>query len=345
MNRTGLHERPNGLTRLLYRMKQVLRVLAILLTATPGLAHADEDTNIVAEVIGRFQASKPGVVMHYEATYTLLRIRLMRVAGATLKATEGVWRSGVSNEWIPACLIDFHIASPKAAGGSEEGSVSLFKRTVSVLTLPDLRIITYAKVNDEYIKPFFGAGRRMTYVETYDFQSGGLTYRRHDAVSGAVETNLPGMADLAKQSTEVGDVLRALDAAYRHDGAAKPPVENSVHFNVDGAVRTFALQMKRGRIWVPVLSRKLTALYADVSPKEEHAGRNESFSMWCVPFRAFSRETQDPELKTLGETSLEYSMLPLSGEYSLFLGAIQCTLTSICTQVSGSLPGMAAHAP
>jgi hypothetical protein len=326
-------------------MRRVSVVLAILLTAASGLAHADDDTNIVAEVIGRFRASKPGVVLHYEVTYALLRMRLMRVANATLQATEGAWHGGGSNEWTPACLIDFHVASPGAADGSKRDNVSLFKRTVSVLTLPDLRIITYAKVNDEYIKPFFGAGRRLAYVERYDFQSGGLTYRRRDFVSGAVETNLPGMADLAKQSTEVGDVLRTLNAAYRDTADAKPPVANPVHFNVDGAVRTFALKMKRGRIWVPVLSRKLAALHADVSPEEDHGGRNESFSMWCVPFGAFSKETQDLELKTLGETSLECSMLPLAGEYSLFLGAIQCTLTGICTQANGSLPGMAARVP
>ncbi len=323
-------------------MTRHLGALVLPFLAMTAVAQVTDGTNIVAEVIGRFEASKPTVVMHYDATYALLRIRLMRVAGATLKATEGTWRGAPSDEGVPACLIDFHVASPGAAGGSGEGNVSLFKRTVSVLTLPDLRIITYAKENDETIKPFFGAGRRMKYVEAYDFRSGGLTYRHHDLISGAVETNLPGMADLARQSTEVADVLRTLYAAYHDEAAAKRPVANSVHFNVDGAVRTFGLTMKRGRAWVPVLSRKLAALYADVSPEEDHGSRNESFSMWCVPFRTFARETQDQELKTLGETSLEYSMVPLLGEYSLFLGAIQCTLTGICTQANGTLPGRAA---
>jgi hypothetical protein len=326
-------------------MTRTLGAVLLPLLAMTAVAQAPDGASLVAGVTERFQASKPSVVMSYDVTYALLRIRLKRVAGATLKATEGTWRGASSGERVPACLIDFNVASPGVAGGSGAGSVSLFKRTVSVLTLPELRIITYAKVNDETIKPFFGAGRRMKYVEAYDFQSGGLTYRRHDLVSGVVETNLAGMAELAKQSTEVADVLRTLHAAYGADAAAEPPVANPVHFNVDGAVRAFGLEMKRGRTWVPVLSRKLAALYADVSPQEDHGSRNESFSMWCVPFRAFSRETQDQELKTLGETSLEYSMLPLSGEYSLFLGAIQCTLTGICAQANGSLPGLAGLRP
>lgn len=318
--------------------------MVLPLLAVTAAAQAAADTNIAVEVLGRFHATKPSAVMSYDVAYSLLGIRLKRVAGATLTAAEGLWH-GAADEPVPACLIDFHVASPGATDGSGDGSVRLFKRTVSVLTLPDLRIITYVKVNDETIKPFFGAGRRMKYIETYDFQSGGLVYRRHDLISGGVETNLHGMADLAKQSTEVGSVLRTLYAAYRDEATARPTTASPVHLNVDGAVRPFTLKMKRGRTSVPVLSRRLTALYADVYPKEETGSRNESFSMWCLPFSAFSAETQDPELKKLGETSLECSMLPLLGEYSLFLGAIECTLTGICTRANGSLPGVAACSP
>ena len=312
-------------------MKWILRVLAILWSAMSAFAPAAEDMNIVAEVTGRFRPSKPSVIADYDVTYALLHIRLKRVASATIEATEGAWRSGISNEWTPACLIDFHVASPQRGGGAEE-DISLFKRTVCVLTMPELKILTYAKQNDEFIKPLFMKGRRMKYVEVYNFESGALNYRHHDLVSGAVETNLPGMADLAKQSTEMADVLQTLYAAYREETVAGRPAADKVHFNVEGAVRTFALKTKRGRTSVPVLSPRLSALYADIQPEAEGDSRNESFSMWCMPFREFSAQTPDAELKKLAATSLECSMLPLSGEYSLFLGAIQCTLTNICTQ-------------
>jgi hypothetical protein len=313
-------------------MTRLFRALAIQFLAMTIIVHAADDMNIVAEVIGRFRPSKPTVIMSYDVTYVLLRVRLKRVAGATIKATEGVWRSSISNTWTPACVIDFQVVSPRTGDDKKENNISLFKRTVSVLTMPDLKIITYAKQNDEFIKPFFRKGRRNKYIEIYNFKSGALTYRHHDLVSGAVETNLPGMADLAKQSTEVADVLQTLYAAYHGKSAAEHSVANKVHFNVDGVVRTFELKMKEGRVSVPVLSRKLSALYADVQPEEDSDSLDESFSMWCVPFREFSKETTDPELKNLAETSLECSMLPLSGEYSLFLGAIQCTLTNIFVQ-------------
>ena len=313
-------------------MTRFLSLLVPFCLARAALAQETDDTHVVDEIIGQFRPSKPTAVMSYDVTYALLHIRLKRVAGATIKATEGVWHSSVSNAWIPACMIDFNVASPRTGNDTGSGNVSLFKRTVSVLTLPDLKIIMYAKQNDEFVKPLFRAGRRMKYVESYNFESGAVAYRHHDLVSGAVETNLPGMADLARQSTELADVLQTLYAAYREQPVAGRSIANKVHFNVDGAVRTFTLKMTKGRASVPVLSRKLTGLYADIQPEADTDGGNESFSMWCVPFREFSRETRDPELKKLAATSLECSMLPLSGEYGLFLGAIQCTLTNICTQ-------------
>ena len=316
-------------------MTRRLHLLAALLSGLTVVAQA-AGTDIVSEVIQRFYPLNPSVVVSYDATYALLHIRLKRVASATLEATEGVWHSSPSNTWVPACLIDFDVTSPRSGENSGENHVCLFKRTVSVLTLPDLKIVTYVKHNDEFIKPFFMEGRHMNYVEVYDFESGTLKYRHHDLISGAVETNLPGMADLARQSMEVADVLQTLLAAYRGQAVTGRPVANEVHFNVDGAVRTFALKTQTGRTSVPFLSRKIEALYADVQPVADSDGPDESFSMWCMPFRDFSRETRDPELKKLGATSLECSMLPLSGEYGLFLGAIECTLTCIRTQPRGN---------
>lgn len=293
-----------------------------------SLIQAADDTNIVAEVTGRFHPTKPSVIMNYDATYVLLNIRLKRVADATLKATEGEWRSGGSAKSIPACLIDFHVASPNTADDSE-GSIRLFKRTVSVLSMPDLKIITYAKYNDEFIKPCFRPGRRMHYVEIYNFESGAPTYRHQDLLSGTVETNLPGMTALAKQSTEMADVLQTLYAAYQDKPVAERSFANKVHFNVEGSVRTFDLKMKKGRIRALSLPGKFSALYADIIPEKDSDSRNESFSMWCAPFREFSKKTTDLELQKLASTSQEWSMLPLSGEYALFLGAIHCTLNKI----------------
>ncbi|MEI7879326.1 MAG: hypothetical protein WCI95_00495 [bacterium] len=315
-------------------MTSFLRLLAFQFLAMTALVQAADDKNIIAEVTGRFHPTKPAVMMNYDVTYVLFNISLKRVAEATLKATEGVWCSNLSTGGVPACLIDFQVESPRT-GDAADDNIRLFKRTVSVLTMPELKIITYAKHNDEFIKPFFSPGRRMSYVEIYNFEAGTPTYRHHDLFSGTVETNLPGMADLAKQSTEVANVFQTLYAAYSGQPAPHHARANTVHFNVDGTVRTFDLKMKKGRVSALALPGKFSALYADIQPEKDSDGRNESFSMWCVPFRQFAHDTSDPELKKLAKTSLEWSMLPLSGEYGLFLGAIQCTLTKICVQPQG----------
>jgi hypothetical protein len=306
----------------------ILRRVAIGVAAMATAVHATDDTNVIAEAISRFRPSRPTAVMTYDVTYALLNIRLKRLANATLKATEGTWRSASSGEWRPACLIDFQVASPRTG----DGSVNLSKRTVSVLTLPDLKILTYAKRNDEYIKPLFRKGRRMDYVEVYDFESGALNYRHHDLVTGTVETNLPGKAELARQSTEVAEVLQTLNAAYRDEPVPDHSAAKAVHFNVDGTVKTFTLSMKKGMIPVPFLSMKLNALHGDIAPEDGHGGRSESFSMWCIPFREFSGKTRDSELQKLAASGIECSMIPLAGEYSLFLGSLHCTLAGVCVQ-------------
>jgi len=309
----------------------MIRFLGVFLLSFLGVtvvALAGADTNFFSGVAERFRPSKPSAVMNYDVSYALMSIRLKRVANATMTATEGVWCGSGSNSPSPACMIDFFVTTPLGA----KGDMSLYKRTLSVVTLPDLKLITYVKQNDEFIKPFFGKGRRMNYTEEYNFESPVMTYRRHDFMDGTVETNLPGMADLAKQSTEVADVIRALYASYQGVPVVGRPIVDKIHFNVDGAVRTFDLTMKKGRTSVPVLSRKLMALYADIQPGKGCTDRNESFSMWCVPFREFSRETNDAKLQQLAETSLECSMVPLSGEYALFLGSLQCTLATIGTR-------------
>jgi hypothetical protein len=204
---------------------------------------ADDGSGFFAGVAGRFRASKPAAIMSYDVTYALFNIRLKRVASATLTATEGIWHNTRSGEWTPAYMVDFYVASPQNGAGN----IALFKRTLSVMTMPDLKLITYIKQNDE-------------------------------------------------------------------------------------CIRTFSLKTKKGVISVPLLARKLAVLHADVRNGRDDEDRNESFSMWCMPFRDFSRETSDPELRKLAETSLECSMLPLSGEVALFLGSLQCTLAGIRTE-------------
>ena len=80
---------------------------------------------------------------------------------------------------------------------------------------------------------------------------------------------------------------------------------------------------------MPTLARQVTALYAEVQPEADGKGRSESFSMWCMPFRQYAHAKTNGPLQQLADDSLDCSMVPLSGEYALFLGALQCTLSQM----------------
>lgn len=296
------------------------------LAALAGWSDGADNEAFLKEAVGRFQPSKPAVVMSYDVCYTLANLRLKRVAGATISAVEGDWRSQDGARREAAYRIDFQVASP----GAESGNVRLAKRTLCIVGLSDLQIIRYAKTNDETIKPFFGRERRSRYQELYDFESGALRYRHVDQLTGSVESNLVNMAEMVEQSKELAKLLRTLFEAYRGTPGEPSRELPQVHFNVDGTVVAFELTTRKGRVTVPALERKVGALYADVQPARGSDGASENFSMWCLPFRDFAREAGDPALGQLAETSLECSMLPLQGEYALFLGSLQCTLTNVC---------------
>ena len=285
-------------------------------------------------VTNRFVATRPTVVLDYDASYEFLFFEFKNVAKATLTATEGRWQSAVSNDWIPACLLTFRVHATDSGKDHKDSDVKLDKRTVSVATMPDLRLITYVKINDEFIKPLFRKGRRMKYVESYDFEKGGLNYYRRDLASGATETNLVNGADLSAQSTEVADVLKSLYAAYCvQKGRDESKLGPRVHFNVEGTVRTFELYARKGKTSVPILRKPVDALNCHVRRADGDEDRNEGFAMWTIPFKVLAEGTNDKELKAVAETSIEWSMVPLSGRYELFLGGINCTVTNVAVRL------------
>ena len=318
------------------RIAAALCVLG-LWVAHPGLAAEDEPEEMKA-VSNRFVATKPTVVMEYTASYSFLFFEFKNVARATLSGTEGLWRQSDAGDWIPACLLCFQTVDAAAAGRRDGSDVKLNKRTVGVATLPDLHLITYVKANDEYVKPLFRAGRRMKYVEVYDFSGGGLDYFHRDLVSGAVDTNLVNREALARQSREISDVLKGLYNAYLSPAARQEvKLEPKAHFTVDGAVQTFDLYAIRKQVSVPVLGRRVDALDCRLQRQDGSENQDEAFSMSCVPLRSFAAWKGARDLQDVAAGSLEWTMVPLSGRLELFIGGIDCTMTNVVVR---SGPGL-----
>jgi len=197
-----------------------------------------------------------------------------------------------------------------------------------------MHIISYVKENDEFIKPLFRKGMYCKYVERYNFETPTPIYYRKDFVSGMVETNLPGMSDLVRQSREMAMVLKELHGAYYDETAKAAVFTNMVHLSVDGAVKSFDLNIRPGFKYFPEFRRKVKVLRAVVDPSDRRLGRSESFSMWYIPLRDYADAGADSEMRKFAKTSPEYSTIPLSGEYCLFLGSLQCTLTNVAIRLN-----------
>lgn len=306
-----------------------LALLAVLWS--PGAGRAQDSLGAkppafseAIDDLGRhFTAVKPTLVLDYEGTYALLCLELKGRAALRIAATEGTWKTSASAAPVPACKLDFLLFNPREKKTADE-PVALNKRNLCVLSLPDLTMLRYVKLNDELIKPLFGRNRRLLYVESYDFAPDQVRYLKQDLVSGVVVTNLPNLESVTRQSFEIGKVLRNLHKAYLAEATTNQPVVD-LNFNVNGQVKTFGLHTSKARLLAPLLQREETVLRGDILA----AGRDKGFSVSCLPFRDVATLRADPFLVALAAAGQDWYMIPVAGRYELFLGGIDCTLTGI----------------
>lgn len=290
-----------------------------------------DSTNAFSEAIDdldrHFQPLKPTLVMEYEGVYAFLGVELKGLAALRIAATEGTWEAGDSAAPIPACKLDFLLTNPRKKA-CESADLKLNKRTLCVLTMPDLQLLRYVKINDEIIKPLFGKNRRLKYLQMYDFEGERVRYLHHDLESGQVVTNLPNLEVMAKQSFEIGEVLKNLHLAYLAEGSTNQPVV-PMHFNVNGEVKAFGLHTRKASVHAPLLQRQVTVLRGDILSAGQKGGGDNCFSVSCLPFREVAAARGDPLLDVLAAQGQDWYMVPVSGRYELFLGGIICTLTGI----------------
>lgn len=309
-----------------------LALLAGLLNPDAGRAQdLPAATNAFSDALdelGRhFQPTKPTLVMDYEGTYVFLYLELKGLASLRIAATEGTWKTSGAAAPVPACKLDFLLFNPKEKKDANE-PVMLNKRTLCVLSLPDLTMLRYVKLNDELIKPLFGRNHRLRYVETYDIAPDRVRYLKRDLESGEVVTNLPDLETVTRQSFEIGKVLRNLHQAYLAEAATNPPAI-PLNFNVNGQVKAFGLHTSKASVQVPLLEREVTVLRGDILREGQKRGENRGFSVSCLPFREVAAIRSEPFLTTLAAQGQEWHMIPVAGRYELFLGGINCTLTGI----------------
>jgi hypothetical protein len=229
-------------------------------------------------------------------------------------------------------MMNFHVfpAGGLADAGATNSTVRLNKQTICILTMPDLRLLRYTKVNNEYVKPFFGKGRRVHYMESYDFEDGDVSYLHKDYASGQIFTNMPNLSAMNQQSYQIAEVLKRLNLAYNSEAVLSSTQSVAdIHFNVEGVVKTFGLYTKKINRNVPVLGKKIRLLHGDIRPVRDEDDTGESFSIECLPFRELAASLGDSNLVTIAGEGHDWYMVPLAGCYDLFVGAIACSMKSV----------------
>jgi hypothetical protein len=320
-------------------VKTVSPAVAVLVAAAAsmGAEATPPPADIAAGVREGFTTSRPCVMLKYEVSYNFLGMQLMRVAHCRVEATEGEWRGAGERPALPACFMTMDVDSIRGRG---DGRIFVNNRFVSLLAMPDLDTLYFAKKADEIIRPLLGAPKRAAYLDVYDLRSGELAYRREDHLTGGVITNLAGKASLANQGRNVSNLLKVLSSIYYgKEEMLRPAAGRRIQFNVDGQVLPFVIATEQDRAPVVVFDQRLPCLRVSIRPAPEARGKGGRLTVWAVSFKDLSRLTAAPGVRAVAESTVEWSMVPLTIDYDLVLGYVRCRLVDLQTRPFGPIPG------
>lgn len=309
--------------------------LLAVLGATPGRAASAPGR----EWIERFTPTRPTLTARYEVAYRFLCFRLARVGTATLRATSGRWRHGVTGRKIPAYLVELTLRTHNYRQSPEKCRVYVNDRLMAVLATPDFNTLVYLKHSDERFNPLFGHDRRTHTLHVYDLEAGRLDFYQRDFLTGAVQTNFTGAVDLASQGEAVRAALQTLAEVFY---GRRPPLtarsDFRVHANLDGRAVPLAATTRRADAPLRLLGRRWPSLQVELQPAPE-AGpvKWDEFTAWLVPFREVAAAARWEVMDDLAARTPEWSMLPLAADFGLGLGWLRCSLAEISAR-SNPLP-------
>lgn len=287
--------------------------------------------SILQEIDRRFTPAKPTVVMTYDVQYRFLALNLMKVARATIEATEGRWDAGTGAEGAACCVIRVLLQSdPEARDGQRDGRVFLDDQIVSVVTMPDLDTLYYLKRTDERLRPLIGSRKNVRNFHAYDLSGGGLRFFACDELAGTTTTNLAGATDMAAQGREVSRVLALLSDVYHgRSEPIRPDSDFRIFVNCDGRAIPFAARSAREA--VTATGGRYEALRVEVMPAREapRGVQARDFTVWATAFAEVADRTEDEDLRRVAAETPAWGMTPLLSDYGLPLGSIRCSLVSI----------------
>lgn len=305
---------------------------ALFFTARRTHANPVSEEWVRSEISRRFVPAQATVAINYDVAYRLLNLRLARMAKARVETTEGYWTdiSGTNRLHVVVAEFRFHsIGHDKP--DAKDGRVFLRDRMLSVLTMPDLDTLWYLRRAEQHIAVPCRPPRDLDYLDFYNLEAGSLSYTRDDYLANTVITNLDGVATFAEQGRGVSSVVKLMSEIYygkREVIGARAPYR--ITANISGKIQPLVVTTSPAEAPVRLSGTRPGSLRVSVRrvEKNEKPG-DECFTMWVSSFRDIAAQTRNMELCRASEQTPEWSMVPLVTDYSLALGAIRCTMTSV----------------
>lgn len=276
-----------------------------------------------------FQPTEAPVVLEYTVGYRFMNVEFARLGSLMLRSTLGQWTWNGETNAVPSVFVDLRFDSKDGTEPGQRGRVSIHDRIVAVVSVPDMNALLFAKDTDEYLNPLIGRTKVLRSVSCYDVQSGTLDFWHYDLRSGTVATNISDPQAIVELSRTVRPILDFLVAQSHGDGGEALSPENlRISVNASGHVVPLRLRTVKDRS-PPCLGReRLSALRVDAVSMQKTDQRIYRFRSWAVPFPELADYLHDDALRGVARDAFVQTVVPVTAEYELALGAIRMTLQS-----------------
>jgi hypothetical protein len=305
-------------------VKQIISFAAMALLCARALAATEGP---MAEIRERFRSQDRPVLMEYRLGYRFLNMELSQLGKIHMSTTTGLWRHRITGKEIPVVAIDVRVDSMDAGKEGERNRISIHDQMVSILTLPDLEALLFAKVTDENLNPLFGRRSVTQAISVYDTQSGHVECTRYgfDGQSARVPLSRPD--DLLELSRQIRPIMNFLVGQYRGKKADIAD-KDRISVNLDGQVVNLKLVTHKERSPVCLNRERLDSLCIETVPLGKKQARARDFFAWAVPFDQLADLLDNDLLRGAAQKALVESVTPLVVDYDLAIGRIRASLVS-----------------
>jgi hypothetical protein len=255
--------------------------------------------------------------MDYAVAYRFLNVEFGRLGKIEFKTTEGTFRHRITNQPVPAVLLEVSLDTADGCGTRERNRVSIHERMIAVVRVPNLEALVFGKATDDYLNPVFGRKVVSSTVSCYDTQSGSLQYAKRDLLTGVVSTNISNPEAMLSLSRRVLPLLEFLIDSYY--GRSTVAGSGRLSVNADGEDR-----------------QRVNALHVQTLPEKPTRARVSAFESWALPFDELASLCGDPVVLDEARGAAVKSVVPTVVQYDLRLGAIRATLSHVGVESVGA---------